>query len=307
MKIPGKRGKDDARAAAAAQPDPQAQSEETLRVRARRRLIGAVALVLTGVVVFPLIFETQPKPVASSMSLVIPSQTSASIMPAPAGSVPVVDAKAAAAVAESAPKSASESQAAAPKPLEPTAPQTAVASKPVATVAPVAVVEAPRAPPAPTEVPKPTQAPTQAPTQKAGTSTAQVAATAHPKPQPSKHAIASARQALAALEGKQPDQITTAQAEAAIAQSGQGSGASSHAPNSARYVIQAGAYADTKAAHEVRVKIEHAGFKTYTQVVDTQAGKRIRVRIGPFASREQADKALARIKALGLSAVVLTL
>ena len=299
MKIPGKRGKDDASAAAAAQPDPQAQSEEALRVRARRRLIGAVALVLTGVVVFPLIFETQPKPVASNMSLVIPSQNTASIMPAPAGSVPVADAKAAAAVAESAPKSASESQAAAPKPPGPTAPQIAVASKPVVTVAPVAVVQAPLAPPAPK--------PTQVPAQTTRPSAAQTAATAHPKPQPSQHAIASARQALAALEGKQPEQITTAQAEAAIAQSGQGSGASSHASNSARYVIQAGAYADTKAAHEVRVKIEHAGFKTYTQVVDTQAGKRIRVRIGPFVSREQADKALARIKALGLSAVVLTL
>jgi DedD protein len=41
--------------------------------------------------------------------------------------------------------------------------------------------------------------------------------------------------------------------------------------------------------------------------VDTGAGKRIRVRVGPFSSREQADKALARIRALGLKAVVLTL
>jgi len=305
MKIPGKRGQDDSRTAATAQPDPQAQSEEALRVRARRRLIGAVALVLTGVVVFPLIFETQPKPVASTMSLVIPSQNSASIMPAPPSSVPVADAKAAAAVAESAPKSASGSQANAAKLPAPAAAQTTAVPKSVETASPAATLKPSL--PAPAEVAKPAQEPVQKHAQSVPPSAAKVAAPAHPKPQPSQHAIASAQQALAALEGKQPDQITKAQAEAALAQSGQGSGGTSHASSSARYVIQAGAYADSKAAHEVRVKIEHAGFKTYTQVVDTQAGKRIRVRIGPFSSRQQADQALARIKALGLSAVVLTL
>ncbi|MHB1666657.1 MAG: SPOR domain-containing protein [Thiomonas sp.] len=301
MKIPGKRGKDDSNAPA--QADSQAQSEEVLRVRARRRLIGAVALVLTGVVVFPLIFETQPKPVASNMSLVIPPQDQASILPAPAGSVPRADAKAAAAVAESAPKSSSGPQAIAPKAVEPAAPQAAVVAPAPAPVAPTR--QAPVQAQAPVQQPE--QKPEQKPAAAPGPSTAQVSPPAQHKPQPSQHQIASARQALAALEGKQPDQITTAQAEAAIAQSGHGSGVSNQASSSARYVIQAGAYADTKAAHEVRLKIEHAGFKTYTQVVDTQAGKRIRVRVGPFTTREQADQALARIKALGLSAVVLTL
>ncbi|MDE1952416.1 MAG: SPOR domain-containing protein [Betaproteobacteria bacterium] len=296
MKIPGKRGKDDSNASA--QADGQAQSEEVLRVRARRRLIGAVALVLTGVVVFPLIFETQPKPVASTMSLVIPSQNQASIVPAPTGSVPRADAKAAAAVAESAPKSSSGSQAAAP--AAPRTPMVVPAPGPVAPTQQAAVQPIRSAQ-------QPEQKPAQKPAAQLSSSTAQISPPPPREPQPTQHQIASARQALAALEGKRPDQITTAQAEAAIAQSGHGSLASGQASSSARYVIQAGAYADTKAAHEVRQKIEHAGFKTYTQVVDTQAGKRIRVRVGPFTTREQADKALARIKALGLSAVVLTL
>jgi DedD protein len=47
--------------------------------------------------------------------------------------------------------------------------------------------------------------------------------------------------------------------------------------------------------------------KTYTQVVDTKEGKRTRVRVGPFTNRAEADKAAARIKALDLSASVLTL
>lgn len=289
MKLPGKRGKDASRAATTGLADTQAQSEEALRVRARRRLIGAVALVLTGVVVFPLIFETQPKPVASNMTLVIPSQNQSGILPAPAASIPAAQAKAAAAVAESSPKAASSTPQGEPPKSYPasaaTAQEAQVAPQPRSAATPAQTAVAPQS-----SQPAETQQGTAKPT----------APAAHSKPQPSQHQIASARQALAALEGKQPDQISTSQAEAALAKSGSLS-------NSARYVIQAGAFADTKSAHEVRQKIEHAGFKTYTQVVDTDAGKRIRVRVGPFSSRQQADKALARIKALGLNAVVLTL
>ncbi|MDE2119818.1 MAG: SPOR domain-containing protein, partial [Betaproteobacteria bacterium] len=103
MKLPGKRAKDGTRGGGSAAQ--QAQSEEVLRVRARRRLIGAVALVLTGVVVFPLIFETQPKPVASNIALVIPPQDQASSVARPA---PATAPSAAAAVA--APGSAAGAQ-----------------------------------------------------------------------------------------------------------------------------------------------------------------------------------------------------
>jgi len=42
-------------------------------------------------------------------------------------------------------------------------------------------------------------------------------------------------------------------------------------------------------------------------VAETAAGNRIRVRVGPFATRDEADKVLAKAKAAGLNAVVLTL
>ncbi|MDE1956998.1 MAG: SPOR domain-containing protein, partial [Betaproteobacteria bacterium] len=86
MKLPGKRAKESSRGGESVAR--QAQSEEVLRLRARRRLIGAVALVLTGVVVFPLIFETQPRPVASNIALIVPPQNQASAVapPAPAAS-----------------------------------------------------------------------------------------------------------------------------------------------------------------------------------------------------------------------------
>lgn len=74
-----------------------------------------------------------------------------------------------------------------------------------------------------------------------------------------------------------------------------------------RIVIQVGAYAEPKQISEVRAKLERAGFKTYTQVVELKDGKRTRVRVGPFASKTEADKAADKIKKLDLPASILTL
>ena len=74
-----------------------------------------------------------------------------------------------------------------------------------------------------------------------------------------------------------------------------------------RIVVQVGAFSDAVRAREVRLTLERAGLKTYTHVAETSEGKRIRVRVGPFATRAEADKAAARAKALGLPAAILTL
>jgi DedD protein len=58
---------------------------------------------------------------------------------------------------------------------------------------------------------------------------------------------------------------------------------------------------------DARAKLEKLGFKTYTQVIDGDAGKRTRVRLGPFPTRQEAEAAAARIKGAGLPAAVLTL
>ncbi len=75
----------------------------------------------------------------------------------------------------------------------------------------------------------------------------------------------------------------------------------------ARFVVQVGAFADDAHARVVRVKVEKAGLKTYTQVADTKDGRRIRVRVGPYASRVEAEKAAAKLKKLDLPAALLTL
>ena len=106
-----------------------------------------------------------------------------------------------------------------------------------------------------------------------------------------------AQRAQSILEGK-PVAAATATASAS---------ASASAPKTARYVVQAGAYTDSAALREARQKVEKLGLKTYTQVIESDAGSRTRVRVGPFDSREEADKAAARIKSAGLAANVLTL
>lgn len=74
-----------------------------------------------------------------------------------------------------------------------------------------------------------------------------------------------------------------------------------------RFVVQVGAFSDANRAREVRLKVEHAGLKTYTQAVETRDGHRIRVRVGPFADKAEADKAADKIKKLGLPAGILNL
>ena len=74
-----------------------------------------------------------------------------------------------------------------------------------------------------------------------------------------------------------------------------------------RFIVQVGAFADDSAVREARQKAERAGVKTYTQTVETSAGKRTRVRAGPFSSREDADKAAGALKKAGLGGSVLSL
>ena len=75
----------------------------------------------------------------------------------------------------------------------------------------------------------------------------------------------------------------------------------------ARFIVQVGAFSDAAKARETRLKVERAGLTTYTQVIESPEGKRTRVRVGPFASRAEADKAAAKIRGLDLNAAILTL
>jgi DedD protein len=75
----------------------------------------------------------------------------------------------------------------------------------------------------------------------------------------------------------------------------------------ARIVVQVGAFSDPAKAREARLKLERAGLKTYTNVAKTPQGERIRVRVGPFSTKAEADKAATKAKALGPGSATATL
>ena len=270
------------------------------RTRARRRLIGAAVLLGIGVVGFPLLFETQPRPVPVNIPIEIPRKDGAPPLTPPAPS-PALSAASAAVVlpdAEVAPDAdtkAADARSASKRPPELTE----------------------RAADAGRELPVPGQG---------AAAPVAPAVAAAPAVRPSAPAsrpavVASAPRSAAAadkVDAAQAAAQAAAQKDAARAQAllnGQSAGpavppsasqAASAAP-STRVIVQVGAYTDPAKLKEARDKVEKLGFKTYTQVVEVDGAKRTRVRIGPFATKAEADKAAARIKAGGLPAAILSL
>ena len=229
-----------------------AESIEAMRKRARHRLIGAGVLVLAGVIGFPLLFDTQPRPIAVDIPIEIPDRDK----------------------------------------VKPLAAQSPRAALPPAVSGPVTVAPEPAASSEAAASPKATPAPASTETA-AAKPAAQPEPPAEPKPEP-KPAVENAggsengARAQALLEGK-PVQVAAA------------------APSDGRFVVQVGAFADPAKARAARMKVERAGLKTYTNVAETKDGKRVRVRVGPFATRAEADKAASKIKGLDLPAAILTL
>lgn len=66
------------------------------------------------------------------------------------------------------------------------------------------------------------------------------------------------------------------------------------------FVIQIGAFGDAGKAAAISSELKQAGFSAYTE----KAGTVTRVRVGPFSSREDAEKAAAKLKAQGRNAVL---
>jgi len=235
-----------------------ADAVQRARTRARQRLIGAAVLVVIGIIGFPLVFETQPRPIPVDIPIEVPRKEGAPALVMPAAR----------------PSPARPSASAAPAvPNDVITESREEAGREVAVAA---------AAPAPAAASKPAPKPAAKPPVAAAVE-AKPAAKTETKPEAKPSGGDSAR-ARALLEGK----------PAAAADSG-------------RFIVQVGAFADAGAARETRLKAEKLGLKTYTQVASTASGNRIRVRVGPFGSRDEADKAMAKAKGAGLNAVVLTL
>lgn len=70
------------------------------------------------------------------------------------------------------------------------------------------------------------------------------------------------------------------------------------------YGINVGLFADPANAQRTLARIRQAGLPGRSDVRQMERGPRTRVRAGPFATRAEADEAAARIRALGLEALV---
>ena len=220
-----------------------AESVEVIRKRARHRLMGSVVLVLGAVVGLPLLFDSQPRPVAIDTPIVIPDRNQTSPLSATVASA----------------KTGASKEGLAQD-------QVITAGQPGATNS--VLTNSAGLDPHEEVVPKDNKA------------EVKPEAKLEPKPE------------LKAEAKPEPKSENKPEPKA---------------DDAVRSVVQVGAYADLAKAKEARAKLESAGFKTYTQEIETKDGKRIRVRVGPFATKEEADKTAEKIRKLNLQTSVLKL
>lgn len=71
-----------------------------------------------------------------------------------------------------------------------------------------------------------------------------------------------------------------------------------------QYIVLIGAFANPGNVQLIQKKLGEMGIRVYTEPLDTPQGRKIRVRAGPFANHEAAEKAAARMKKIGVGGVV---
>jgi len=214
-----------------------------LKKKARRRLVGAVAIAGLAAVVLPMVMDEEPKQPVQDIQIRIPGQEQQPFDPAelaarssPSAAVTVGG------EAHEAHAGAAQDGAASADEASEKAEEERAKTKAAKTVekSPPKKAEKPAPPPAPAVVKKPDPPP--------------------PPPPP-------------------------------VASDGQ-------------YLILVGAFADPGNVKKLLAKIAGTGVPTYTEILNSPAGKRTRVRAGPFPNREAAEKALDKLKKIGVGGVV---
>ena len=256
------------------------------RTRARRRLIGAAVLLVVGIIAFPLVFESQPRPIPVDVPIEIPRKESAAPLGMPAERPvrpSVTDREERRSASASTDKLAAASQ-----PARGSGADRAVAPE---RRGDGIITESRRE--AGREVPPGPAA--SAPGK--GVARAAASPASHPAADPKGKSSAEPRSGVPRVEPADDGARARALLE----------GHQDPSAEASRFVVQVGAFAGPESARETRQRIEKLGLKTYTQVAPSASGSRIRVRLGPFATREEADAALAKARAAGVGGVVLTL
>ena len=249
--------------------------------RARRRLVGAVALVLAAVVGLPKILDSEPKPVTDDIAIDIPSKDKRSQGGAVQSAPPVASvARAPSSVALDKDEEVID-PATLPPPVE-AGPSTAARSE-----MPQLVKPEPRPKPelrtepkleSKADNPRPAKVePKNEPRAERKTELA------HTKPA---EPVDEASRARAILEGR-PEPKAEAKAEPK--------------KESGRFVVQVAALSEQDKVDELQGKLKSAGIASFTQKITTDSGSRTRIRVGPFSSKEEADRVRAKLSRIGLT------
>lgn len=73
---------------------------------------------------------------------------------------------------------------------------------------------------------------------------------------------------------------------------------------SGEYLVLIGAFSNEANVKNLKAKLAEQGIRTFSEPLDTPQGKKTRVRAGPFASREAAEKALEKMQRIGVSGAI---
>jgi DedD protein len=239
-------------------------AQSQLKKRARRRLVGAVVFASVVAVVLPMVMDHEPRQVVQEVEIRIPGQDDKPLMPKLVVPPP--------------------SEQPAPKIPEPAAesrPSVASEAAPVKPAEKSADKQPEKAPEKPQQkaVDKPPAKPEKTPDKAAEKPVEKPAA---------KDSAADAKRAAAILAGQAASAPETAPAQA----------------RSGEFVIMIGAFASEDNVRNLKSKLAEKNIRSYSEPLQTPGGAKTRVRAGPFPSREAAEKALEKMKQIGVSGVI---
>ncbi|MGS0741601.1 SPOR domain-containing protein [Glaciimonas sp. GG7] len=267
--------------------------------RARRRLVGAIALVLAVVIILPMVLDSEPKPLSNDIAIQIPSRDKpASTSEAALAAVPA--AASATVSSASGVASAGDSLDQQEEIIDP-ASTAAVPTKQQPSVTNLAGSRS-----AASAIPAP------APQIMADNKTEPnsiVKPESKPKVKDDRKSIPPPKANIRAnkLDDNDVSPVADDSARAAAILNGHNNvpSPSSAEKKSAKFIIQVAALASQEKVDELQGKLSSAGIHSYTQKIKTSSGERIRIRIGPFASKEEAEKARTKLAPLGLSGALI--
>jgi DedD protein len=251
-----------------------ADSEDKLnfKKRAKRRIVGAVALVIFVAIALPMVFDKEPKPLSSDISIQIPNPDSNAFKnqvvpvppPAPGQAMP------------------------APAPV-------AASTAPATTPMPKSM--APALPPAPPPL-------VSGPAPKAVTAPAPIAAKL--QPEAAKSAVAAATPAPQTKAASVPPvpPIAAKSAPASVPAPAPAPAVEAKAAPHPGWGVKLGTFADAENVKRLRDKLSAAGVKSTTESLDTSQGAQTRVWAGPYPNKAAAERARDHLKKLGYAGVV---